>query len=963
MSADGTDRMKRRTNVDLAAGLRMDSRLASRRDVDSGRVLSVSCGRVRLSLALFIAVVSIAVFSASPALALPIYSYNAEPSTTQAGGHPNITTSFFVGSAENQYHGGGPTCDCENLKDVTNELPTGVVGNPHSTPQCSLVAFDERKCPPDSQVGWNDLVVYEGFDFEVPVFNLEASSSQAGVLGFFLPYLEAPAYVELHARTGSDYGLDATLHNIEQFVAPELITLKLWGVPADPSHNVERAPFGFPLHYCAGGTEFPCFAPTPSSSELVPLLDNPTSCGEALSSSLEVTGYEGGGATSATAPWPATTGCDQLTFNPSLYAQPTTGQADTPSGLEVDLSVPQNESPTTPASSEIRALTVELPGGISINPNAADGKTSCSDAEARFRTEEEAQCPESSKVGTVSLNSSALPGPIPGAIYIGEPKSGNRYRLFLTANGFATHVKLAGSVQPDPQTGRLLVSFQNLPQSPFTEFNLHFFGSERGLLATPTRCGEYAVESTFTPWDSALSKQTSTQYFKIDQGPGGGACPPSPRPFDPSLTAAAGEDTAAAHSPFSLELTRPDGDQDLTALNVTTPPGLSATLAGIPYCPQAAIEAAAQPGYSGLREESQPSCPAASQIGASQAGAGAGDHPVYLAGKVYLAGPYKGAPLSLAVITPAVSGPYDLGNVVVRAALHVNPETAQITAVSDPLPTILEGIPLRLRTIRINLDRPNFVLNPTNCDPLSVDTEVFGEEGAVVKPSEHFQVASCRALSFAPKLTMGFTGSTRQAGVPAVHADISYPSGGPYANVSRAAVTLPPTEIVDNAHISNPCTKVQFFAGKVPGEKCPPGSVLGFAKATTPLLEKPLEGPVYLRTGGGHKLPDIVAALNGQIDIALDGHVDQVKGGIRTTFETVPDAPVSNFSLTLDGGHKGLLQNNTPLCKHSLHVTADITGQNGKTANQNPVLSTPCAKKKRKGHRASRVHKNWRARR
>ncbi len=309
-------------------------------------------------------------------------------------------------------------------------------------------------------------------------------------------------------------------------------------------------------------------------------------------------------------PWPATTGCDQLTFNPSLYAQPTTKQADSPSGLDVDLSVPQLVSPTAPAPSEIRALTVALPRGMSINPNAADGKTSCSDAQARFKTEEEAQCPEFSKVGTASLDSSALPAPIPGSIYIGEPEPGDRYRLFLTANGFGTHVKLAGSVKPESQTGQLLVSFQNLPQAPFSEFNLHFFGSERGLLATPTQCGTYPVQSTFTPWDAALPTQTSTQYFKIEEGPGGGPCPPSPRPFDPAFTAGVSESTAGAHTPFSLELTRNDGDQDLRALNVTTPPGFSATLKGIPYCSDAGSRGCRQqPSYSGLARGVEPELP------------------------------------------------------------------------------------------------------------------------------------------------------------------------------------------------------------------------------------------------------------------------------------------------------------------------------------------------------------------
>ena len=873
-------------------------------------------------------------------IGLPIFAYSATPSTAQAGGHPNIFTS--VEFAERFFEEFSEKCLCQDPETFKNILPAGLTGDPRATPQCTRANFALERCSPSTQVGEAE-VKFTSASFLRPVYNVAPEPDQAGVVGYIQPLANTPIYIVLSARTGSDYGLDAVAAGVPQTIPFYKQTLELWGVPAE--HN--------------GGGANP-----------MPFLDNPTSCGEPLSTSIELLSYDGG-FNEASSPWPAITGCDQLSFNPSLYADPTTKQADSASGLDVDLSVPQNESPTQPSPSEIRALTVKLPKGMSINPNAADGKSACSDAEARFGTEEEAQCPEFSKVGTATLDSSALAGPIPGAIYIGDPQPGNRYRLILTANGFNTHVKLAGSVQPDPQTGQLVTSFPNLPQAPFSAFDLHFFGSERGLLATPTQCGTYSVESTFTPWDASLSTQTSVQYFKIEEGPGGGSCPPSPRPFNPSFTASVSESTAGAHTPFSLELTRNDGDQDLSALNVTTPPGFSATLKGVRYCSGAALAAAANTSYSGLEEEANPSCPAASQIGTAQAGSGAGNHPVYLPGKVYLAGPYKGAPLSLAVITPAVSGPYDLGNVVVRAALKVNPETAQINAVSDPLPQILQGIPLRLRSIRINLNRPNFVLNPTNCDPFSVATEVFGEEGGLAKPSAHFQVANCRDLPFAPKLTMGLTGSTKRAGNPALKAMISYPQGGAYANIASTSVTLPATEIIDNAHINNPCTKVVFAEGSNPGEKRPAGSVIGFVKAQTPLLEAPLEGPVYLRSASaGHKLPDIVAALNGQIDISLDGHVDTVYqklhgekvARIRTTFETVPDAPVSNFTLNLDGGGKGLLQNDTNLCKHALHATADIAGQNGKTANQNPVLGTSCAKKKRKGHRTHGVHKNRRVR-
>jgi hypothetical protein len=635
------------------------------------------------------------------------------------------------------------------------------------------------------------------------------------------------------------------------------------------------------------------------------------------------------------------TGCDQLSFNPSLYAQPTTTQTDSASGIDVDLEVPQPQSSTVPSPSELRGSTVTLPEGFSINPNAADGKTSCSDAEARFGTEEESRCPEFAKVGSLTIDSSALPGPLPGFVYLGDPQPGNRYRIFLVANGFATHIKLSGTVIPNPVTGQLKVIFENLPQTPLTAFNMHFFGSERGLLATPTQCGTYPVTSTFTPWDTSLSTQTSTQFFTIDSGPSGSPCPPATRAFNPGFRASSLGHTGGTHAPFWVELTRSDGDQNLSGVSITTPPGFSATIKGVPYCSDVALGLATSSTYTGLQEQAAPSCPVASQIGTAITGAGAGNHPLYVPGKVYLSGPYKGAPLSLAVITPAISGPYDLGDVVVRAALHLDPTTAQITATSDPLPQILEGIPLRLRSIRINLDRPDFALNPTNCDPFSVTSQITGSQRTVASRSTDFQVADCALLPFTPKLALKFSGSTKRAGNPALHAVLTYPKGGPYANIARTEVTLPPTEGIDNAHIQNPCTRVQFAANA-----CPPSSVIGSAKAETPLLAQPLAGPVYLMTGFGHKLPDLVADLKGQFNIVLDGHIDSIHRRIRTTFETVPDAPVSKFTLDLNGDKKGLIENNTNLCASTHRLNVNLVGQNGKMVEENPTLATGCAKKK-----------------
>jgi len=889
----------------------------------------------------------------------PIFTFGASPSTTKAGGHPDIYTHWTVGSHSTVDQNG--SCECSDAKNFIFDSPTGVIGDPHATPQCTEVEFGSSTCPVDAQVG---LVAFG--TGVVPVFNLEPTPGNAGLIGFTVPIIHVPIYEIINPRTESDYGLKFSILGItlHKFQPTTEIFQRIWGVPADPIHDHLRFPYGQAV--CLGGAppevqidfaKLPlgCFdnytGSVSSNSEAKPFISNPTTCGVPLSASLEVDSYDGGIANASTS-WPATTGCDQLSFNPSLYAQPTTSATDSPSGIDVNLQVPQQVSPSVPSPSEIKSATVSLPPGFTINPGAADGKSACTDAEAKFGTEQEAACPEFSKVGTLSIESSALPGPIPGYVYLGQPLPGNRYRIFLTASGFGVNVKLAGTATPNKENGQLVISFNELPQSPFTDFNMHFFGSERGLLATPAQCGTYQVKSAFTPWDALLPAQNSAQTFSLESGPNGTACPGASRPFAPAFKAASLNTAAATHTPFSLELTRPDGNQNLSGLTATTPPGLLATLKGIPYCPEAAIAAAAAPGYSGLAEGAHPSCPAASQIGTATAGAGAGTHPLYVPGKVYLAGPYKGAPLSLAVITPAVSGPYDLGNVVVRAALQVNPSTAQVSAVTDPLPQILEGISLRLRSVTVNLDRNNFTLNPTNCDPFSVNAQVSGDQGAQANLSYPFQVANCAALPFSPTLALKLSGGTRRSANPSLKATLTQGVAGE-ANAKRVSVALPHSLFLDNAHIQSPCTKPEFAA-----HKCPAGSVLGFAVAQTPLLEKPLEGPVYLASGYGHKLPDLVAELNGQIHVVLDGRIDTDKQeGLRTTFETIPDAPVSSFTLSLKGGKQGLLQNSSNLCSAKQVAIEKIAGQNGKSANANSVIQTPCGVKgKRK--KAKRTNNN-----
>ncbi len=879
-----------------------------------------------------------------------IKMFEAEASEYQAGSHPNVFIRFEVST-----HASLPKTEtgANSIKDAIVELPAGLSADPHSTAQCSASQFALNECPPDSQVGTAHPKVLasdtEGGYVDpnyTPLYNLVPQPGQAGLLAWKTGLVAIPIYTVISGRTGSDYGLTSYTRGITSYIGLTWFEQIMWGVPASPEHDKDRFKEGGGL-----GVFDPAHAPPEVSNEPErPFFSMPTSCGVPLSASFTSVAYDFVEYTK-TIPWPETTGCDQLNFNPSLAAKPSTEAADSASGLDVALKVPQNDSPNTPSDSEIKATTTKLPAGFSINSSATDGKTFCSDAQAHLGLDDEAECPEDAKVGTVTLDSSALPGPISGGLYIGESRPGARYRIIATANGFATHVKLPATVETDPITGQLTTVFENLPQSPFTEFDLHFFGSERGLLATPNQCGTYAVESEFVPWAAQLENQTSTQFFSITSGPGGKPCPGDTRPFAPGLRAVGGGNGAGAHSPFSIYVTREDGNQTLNTIQVNTPPGLSATLKGIPYCSDAALSEIESSSYAGAAEKLASKCPAESLIGESYASAGAGSRPFTAPGKVYLSGPYKGAPLSLSLVTPLVEGPYDLGNVVNRVALRIDPVTAAISAVSDPLPQIVDGIPLRIKSVLINLDRKDFTLNPTNCNPFNVTSLISGDQGATSEPSIHFQVANCDNLEFAPKLTTTLKGSTKHTGHPALTATLTQEPNGE-SNLSRAVVALPASELLDNTHIKTICTRVQFAANE-----CPAASIYGYARAISPLLESPVEGPVYLRSSS-NPLPDLVAALKGPasqpIEIDLAGRIDSIHGGIRTTFTSIPDTPVSKFVLSMQGGKKGLLQNSRDLCKQgSGRTSVKLVGQNGARLETTPALKAPCKNGKARAKRSA----------
>lgn len=670
--------------------------------------------------------------------------------------------------------------------------------------------------------------------------------------------------------------------------------------------------------------------------------------------------------------------CDTIPFDPSIAVDPGTARTDSPAGAAVEVDLPvetpslleKGEEFTKQATSHLRTGSVTLPAGMGLNPSAANGLLACTDAQFGKGTRNPVACPAGSKIGTVTVQTPPLPpDSLAGDVYLGQqlsrdPASGQEYRIFvdIESQRYGISSRLVGNTSANPQTGQLTTTFAENPQVPFSSFRLDFDDGPRAPLTSPPICGPNVATSRMTPWSTVQGSippgeeggpstdppASPTGEFTLTGAPGGGPCPKTlaSRPFGPSFATKVAKPKGGAFSPFEVTIVRADGNQELKGVDVDPPPGLSAKLAGVRYCPEAAIAAAA--ANSGAAERAASSCPASSLIGAATTKAGSGSGPIQIDGKAFLAGPYHGAPLSLVVVTPATAGPFDLGTVVVRVALFVDPRTAQIHAASDVIPHVFGGALLDLRSVKVDVDRKDFSLNPTDCSPMAVGGTLQGGGANPLDPaafsslrvSSPFQVKGCEKLGFQPKLFMRIFGATRRAKNPKLRAVLKARKGD--ANIGRAAVTLPRSFFLDQASLAKVCTRVQFAA-----RECPKNSIYGFARAFSPLLDEPLKGPVYLRSSD-NPLPDLVAALRGQVEIDLDGRTDSVHGRIRNTFDVVPDVPVSKFVLTVRGGKKGLLVNSRNVCAgKTLRAVAKFTAHNGKKSNQRPKLRTPC-----KRHRA-----------
>jgi len=904
-------------------------------------------------------------------------------STTQAGGHPfQLTNTVQLNS--------GALLPAPSRTDVAIEqpaiprnlrfpLPPGLVGNATVMAQCDMSTFLGtgillNSCPDASAIGVASVTVIESATFglireAVPVFNLPPGQGEPARFGF-MPAGD-PVIIDTSVDPDNGYRVTAAVRNTTQLVQFLSSTVSLWGTPGDPRHDSAR---GWNCTYKLTNLG-PCQRP-PSLPETA-FLRQPVSCASPLAFGMELEPWNapiGSVVDTSSSTSDPMVGCNRVPFDPKIASTATSKLAENPSGLDFELTMPNSGllNPAGIAEGQAKKVEVTLPKGVTINPSEGEGLVGCSPAAYARETASSAPgegCPEAAKIGEVQVSTPLLKEEAHGSLYVATPHdnpSNSLIALYMVARipERGILIKQAGKVAADPKTGQLTTTFDDLPQLPFDTFRLHFREGGRAPLVTPPICGTFQTEARFTPWSAADPNNPSPEEvvtrsapFTIERGVNGGACPSAGTPpFKPGLDAGTLNNAAGRYSPFNLRLTRNDGEQEFTRFSIKLPPGITGKLAGIPFCSDAQIAAAkARTGPNGGQEELEsPSCPAASQVGRTLVGAGVGSLLTYVPGKIYLAAPYNGSALSIAAITAAKVGPFDLGTVVIRQALKINPETAEVfidPTGSDPIPHVIQGIVVHARDIRAYVDRPDFVLNPTSCERTSTASTLLGSgldfasdaDDQPVTVTSPFQAADCANLGFAPKLALSLKGGTKRGAHPAFKAVLRARPGD--ANIGRAQVTLPHSEFLENAHIKTICTRVQFAQGSFPGEKCPQGSIYGYARAITPLLDEPIQGPVFLRSSS-HPLPDLVAALHsGRIDVNLVGRIDSVKGGrIRNTFESVPDAPVTKFTLTMQGGKKGLLVNSTNLCKQTHRAIADFTGQNGKKRVFKPKLQPKCAK-------------------
>jgi len=884
----------------------------------------------------------------------------------ESGGHPDLLTFPVDFNSVAAPTATKPNLkrEAESIRDLSTDLPPGFIGAPTAIGECTQAQYTVGECPPSSQVGRFDGSAYPPgagivYNFATGVFNMVHPRGAVTDLGFNVN--GNPVHVKVSLNPTHRYAVVSKVSNINESVPPFSGKVTVWGVPADKSHDSERCQ-AFSQVGSPGHTDEECS----TDHARVPFLTMPSGCEEENTfrfydyDSWQHTGIPNSNPTiEYTAPGTMTEcGKAQTLFVPQVSLEPTGHQANTPTGLDVHITVPQNDNANGLATPPVRSTVVTLPKGMAVNPGFADGLVGCSMDDFGIRADgipdgEPVSCPDNSRIGEVSVSTPLLPKPVEGSMYLAKQEAnpfGSLLAIYLALHDTEERgvlVKVPLKVSLDPVTGQITTTAGDLPQFPFEELTLKFRSGPRAPLVNPPSCGAHEIAATMTSYAQPGEAILKSSSYQVSEAPGGGPCQPG-RPFNPQLIAGTANPLAGAFSPLSMRVFRSDADQEISSVEGVGPPGLTASLRGVGRCSEAQIAAAAarnKPGQGAL-EITSPSCPASSQVGTVQAGAGAGPSPIYVPGKVYMAGPYKGAPLSGVAIVPAVAGPTDLGVVVVRAPAYVNPRTAQVRIASDPLPQIVNGVLIRTRDVRIHLDRPGFALNPTGCQPKAIDATLRSTEGAAKLESEHFQVGDCGRLGFKPRLSLKLTGGTRRGAFPKLRAVFRPRSGD--ANLERMALRFPRSEFIEQGHFRTICTRVQYAASQ-----CPPGSVYGHIRAFTPLLDEPLEGPVFLRSSN-HNLPDAVFVLHGIIDAEVVVRIDSAHGGLRATIEESPDVPVSEAIVTMQGGAKGLFVNSTNICLEKHHATAQMGAQNGKRFESKPLVKAAGCGKSRKGRRSDR---------
>ncbi len=929
-------------------------------------------------------------FDFLPGFSAPTSDEGGAP-VTIAGSHPYQQTVAFGFPTVNP--GDGLT-NSGHPRDFYVELPRGMLGSPAATPRLCTEAelVGSQGCPDASQVGVTDVTTLVGavgtngisttalYNMVPPPGSVAELATNVADAGIF-------AHVIAGVRSDGDYGIEAATRDVLALGTQPIFSVQaqIWGDPSAKAHDGIRGKCVSSEKSCPVPAQETAFLTMPGDCPGEPLpfqvladtWEEPApeyEEHEALYESADLAGNP-----------VSLQGCGELEFEPSIQARPTTNLSDSPSGLDFRLHQPQEAPHEEPlggqATATLKDAAVAFPAGLAVNASQAAGLGACTEGQIGFEGEEAGtlffskqpqSCPEAAKIGTLEVTSPALVArneehevekdleehpvlePLHGSVYIASPFANpfeSLVAVYLVVEDPKTSIvaKLAGEGELDPQTGQITTYFEENPELPLEDIEVHIFGGDRGAFVTPSTCGRYTTESDLTPWSSPEGQDAFPKSsFQTTATPRGGSCPTAQAqlPNAPRLNAGTESPAAGAYSPLLFKVSREDGTQRLAKIEATLPTGLSAKLAGVAQCSEADIAKARsrEEPEEGALEQADPSCPAASEIGVVNASAGAGPTPYYTQGHAYLAGPYTGAPLSIVAIAPAIAGPFDLGTVVVRSALYLDPETAQGRVVSDPLPTILDGVPLDVRSVAVRAGRSNFTLNPTSCAEKSFGGQAVSTLGSAAPLSERFQVGGCKSLPYKPKLTANLYGPIHRGGHPRLRTVFTARPGD--ANTARISFALPRSEFIDQAHFRPICTRVQFAA-----DQCPAGSVYGYIKATSPLVDYTVEGPVYLRSSS-HKLPDVVAALRGPpsqpIEVDLDGRVDSVNGGIRTTFETVPDLPVTKAIVTLQGGKKGLFQNSTNICKGTHRATLKLDAQSGKVSDTQPLLKAQCGKGSKK---------------